>query len=365
MPGEKRLSMHPVLTIHLSKIIQNYRTLKTQFSGIETGAVVKANAYGLGAVKVAQALSAEGVNWFFVATLEEGIELRNAGIKHRIAVFHGPFSGQETAFIEHSLVPVINHIPQLERWMLITAHHPSADYMLHIDTGMCRLGLSDSDVAWLIAHGSKLLMRKPLYVLSHLACANDAQHEKNQEQLARFRAATAHFPEVKTSLCNSSGIYLPNTFHGDMARPGSALYGINPTPDLPNPMQHVADLSAPILMIRTLDKAETVGYGGTFSAPADSRIAIVQIGYADGLLRILSNKGRVFIGEFACPIVGRVSMDMIAVNVSHLPESSLNTGIMVDILCAHQPVDALADAASTIGYEVFTRLGGRTQKQYS
>jgi alanine racemase len=357
--------MHPTLTIHLSSIAENYRTLRAQFAGADVAAVVKANAYGLGAAEVAKTLLNEGATWLFVATLEEAIALRENLPHAKIAVFHGAFSGQEAAFVEHGLIPIINHISQLERWMLITAHHPSADYMLHIDTGMCRLGLSDSDVAWLVTHGSNLLARKPLYLLSHLACANDAEHPKNAEQLARFTKEKQHFTGVPTSFCNSSGIYLAPEFHGNLARPGSALYGINPTPTLTNPMQHVADLSAPILMIRVLDKDESVGYGATAKAKKGSRIAIVQMGYADGLLRILSNKGRVFVGGVACNVVGRVSMDMIAVDISHLPEQALHAGMMVDIICVHQPVDALADAATTIGYEIFTRLGDRVLRLYS
>lgn len=356
--------MRPILTINLSRIAENYRRLASQFTGPETSAVVKANAYGLGAEHVAKRLVSEGCPWLFVASLEEGVKLRRAGIQARIGVFHGPFAGQEADFVEHSLIPVINHIPQLERWMLVTAHHPGADYMLHVDTGMTRLGLTNSDVAWLVTHGEKLLIRKPLYLLSHLACSNNPEHVKNAEQRTRFNAAAQQFPGIPTSFCNSSGMYLNPEFHGHLARPGSALYGINPTPYRQNPMQHVADLSAPIIMIRNLDRDETVGYGATHPAKKGSHIAIVQMGYADGLLRYLSNKGKVFAGDTPCPIIGRVSMDMIAVDVSHLPEHKLTPGNMVDIICPHQPVDQLAGMAETIGYEVFARLGGRVERRY-
>lgn len=356
--------MHPTLTIHLPKIAENYRTLNARFHGAQTAAVVKANAYGLGATEVAKTLIDAGAPLLFVASLEEGIQLRTAGVQAKIGVFHGPFAGQETAFIEHDLIPVINHIPQLERWMLVTAHHPSADYMLHVDTGMTRLGLSSADVEWLIKHAQKLLARKPLYLLSHLACSNNPEHAKNIEQLSRFNASKQHFNGIPTSFCNSSGIYLADEFHGNLARPGSALYGINPTPAQKNPMQHVADLSAPIIMIRDLDRDEDVGYGATNHAKKGTRIAIVQMGYADGLLRILSNKGKVFVGDNVCPILGRVSMDMIAVDVSNLPERQLNAGMMMDIICQLQPIDTIADAAGTIGYEVFTRLGGRCERRF-
>lgn len=361
--------MRPILTIHLNHIAENYLTLKKAFHGRDVAAVVKANAYGLGMEQIAPALLNAGCTWFFVATLEEGVALRQtllaAGVTktYRIAIFTGPYAGQEADYIEHELLPVINHIPQLERWALVTKRHASADYLLHVDTGMTRLGLTISDVEWLAKHHT-LSAEKPLYLMSHLACANEPEHEKNAEQLARFQKARELFTDVAGSLCNSSGIYLPPEYHANLARPGCALYGINPTPGKPNPMRNVAHLSAPIIMVRELDQDETVGYGATATAKKGSKIALIQLGYADGLLRCLSNNMHGYIQATACPILGRVSMDMIALDVSNIPESALHTGMMVDVLSDLQPVDALADAAGTIGYEIFTRLGSRIERKY-
>ena len=364
--------MQPTLTVNLGAIAENYRRLKMQFSGDDMAAVVKANAYGLGALETSVALIKEGCRRLFVATVEEAVDLKSHLVQHvtaenlpTIAVFHGPHKGQEETFIEHELVPVINHINQLERWMIKSEPASNADYYLHIDTGMNRLGLSTSDMDWLVQHGEQRLSRKPALLMSHLACANQKEHPKNMEQLEAFTAAQQYFSGVPTSFCNSSGIYLDRIFHGTMGRPGSALYGINPAPWLSeNPMQHVADLTAPILMIRTLAGEETVGYGATATLDAGSNVAIIQMGYADGYLRYLSNKGTVYVGSIACPVVGRVSMDMIAIDVSHLPENELHHHKEIQIICKAQPVDALAHQADTIGYEVFTSLGDRVKRVY-
>ena len=392
--------MQPTLTVHLDAIAENYRRLKAQFSGGDVAAVVKADAYGLGASEVSKRLVHEGCQLLFVATLEEAIELKSqltnnladkketrsvdrashqhaehrpmensvefSGGNIRIAAFHGPFKGEEDAFIEHSIIPVINYISQLERWMVTSKTASDASYMLHIDTGMTRLGLSSSDMKWLAEHGTALLERPPSYLLSHLACAEDKHHEKNGKQLIRFTEARQLFPNVPISFCNSSGMYLSPDFHGEMARPGSALYGINPATWMDeNPMQHVADLTAPIIMIRHLDRAETIGYGASATLPEHSRIAIVQMGYADGYLRYLSNQGKVFIDGMACPVVGRVSMDMIAVDVTHLSEQILHHHSHVDIICEQQPVDVVAKQAGTIGYEIFTSLSNRVKREYA
>lgn len=365
--------MQPTLTVNLCALADNYRRLVKQFSGPSVAAVVKADAYGLGVVEVSKALIAEGCQQLFVATLEEGIALKTALSEAdtpshtipKIAVFHGPYKGQEEEFVAHGLIPVINYVSQLERWIVKSAPATRAPYFLHVDTGMCRLGLGASDMKWLSQHGDHLLARKPDYLLSHLACANRKDHPKNAEQLAAFRQMQAYLPEVPTSFCNSSGVYLDRVYHGHMARPGSALYGINPAAWLDkNPMQHVADLTAPIIMIRTLDQTETIGYGATSTREAGSRIATVQMGYADGYLRYLSRKGTVYMAGLPCPVIGRVSMDMIAVDISSVPESELHHHTRISIICAEQPVDHVAMQASTIGYEIFTSLGERVKREY-
>jgi alanine racemase len=224
---------------------------------------------------------------------------------------------------------------------------------------MTRLGLSESDLKK-IRHPSSVIR----HLMSHLACASHPTHAKNAEQLSRFREALKHFPGATASLANSSGLFLPPDFHFDIARPGCALYGINPTKG-PNPMQQVARLTAPILQIRTLDRDETVGYDATYKAKKGSRIAIVALGYADGWPRNLSNKGSAYIANHKVPIMGIISMDMLALDVTTIPDAELSKATEAEFLNASQTVDDIARECGTIGYEIFTGIGNRVQRIYS
>lgn len=354
----------PTLFIDLDALAGNYRLLSERVAPAACAAVVKSDAYGLGVGPVAAALHAAGCRFFFVATLEEGIALRRfLGEKGdaRIAVFHGPYSGEEKDYLHHALIPVLNSPAQAERWVRGAGGRLDAPAILHVDTGMCRLGFSERELVRLCEGGAPPISRHVLLLMSHLACANEPAHPKNAEQLIRFRYARSLLPGVEASLANSSGIFLSPDFHFSLARPGCALYGINPTEEK-NPMRAVARLTAPILHVRHLDRDETVGYGATASLAAGSRAAIVQLGYADGMLRCLSNAGYAFIGGMKAPILGRVSMDMIALDVSHVPETALSQP--VEFLNDAYTVNDLAHQAGTIGYEVFTRIGARVRREY-
>ncbi|MDX2112907.1 MAG: alanine racemase [Alphaproteobacteria bacterium] len=350
--------MHATLSINLSALRANYRLLTSQLTRGACGAVVKANAYGLGVETIAPALFQEGCREFFVATLEEALQLRGVLPEAAIAVFGGLHGGEEKDYAEHRITPVLNSLEQCARFARMTDDGWRMTAILHVDTGMSRLGLSQSDLQS-ICHLSSIIH----HLMSHLACANDPSHAKNAEQLARFREALALFPKTKASFANSAGIFLGSDYHFDLARPGCALYGINPI-DGANPMQHVATLSAPILQIRTLDRAETVGYGATYSAPKGARIAICALGYADGLLRCLSNNGFAYVAGQRVPIAGRVSMDMVALDVSSIPESELRTDMRAEFINEQQTVSDIAAIANTIGYEIFTRLGERVKRVY-
>ena len=359
--------MHARLSINLSALRANYRLLTSQLQSGACAAVVKANAYGLGVEAVSRALWQEGCREFFVATLEEAASLRGVLPEAVIAVFGGLHEGEEQDYQHHRLTPVLNTLEQCARY----AQSPA---FLHIDTGMTRLGLSHHELetlaGWQLATGDWRLM-------SHLACANDPAHPKNAEQLSRFREALKLFPNTKASLANSAGIFLSSEYHFDLARPGCALYGINPA-DGKNPMHHVATLSAPLLQIRTLDRAETVGYGATYSAPKGARIAICALGYADGLLRALSNPPlpsrerdgvrvempHAYVAGQRVPIAGRVSMDMVALDVSALPEAVITPEAQAEFINAQQTVSDIAGYAGTIGYEIFTRMGERVKRVY-
>ena len=344
----------PTLEVDLSALTHNYLLLRGMHAKDHIGAVVKANAYGLGMDYVARALWKAGCREFFVATLAEGIELRQALPDGGIAVLNGLMIGEEREFLHHRLTPVLNDPGQVARF----AGKGAA--ILHIDTGMTRLGLSASELDRMVS-GSSDYQKNFTMVMSHLACANEAAHPKNGEQLKRFKTALQFFPGLPASFANSSGLFLPADFHFDTGRPGCALYGINPVMG-ENPMRHVATLSAPILQVRTLDRNETVGYGASFEAKKGARIAIVGLGYADGYFRLLSNKGAAYINGVRTPIAGRVSMDMIALDVSTLPD--LSPTARAEFINAAQTVSDVAQQAGTIGYEVFTRIGRRVARIY-
>lgn len=346
------------LEVNLSALTENYRLLASRHKG-ECGAVVKANAYGLGVEDVSKALAKAGCKTFFVATLAEAVELRAIMPQATIAVFNGLLPGEEKDYAAHRLTPVLNTLGQ---WKAFDRGLGAGDWglgIIHIDTGMTRLGLNMSELKTLAQ--SPIPTPQSFMLMSHLACANDPAHSNNAAQLQRFKAALALFPGVRASLANSAGLFLSPDFHFDIARPGCALYGINPT-DGKNPVRHVATLSAPLLQVRTLDRDETVGYGATYTAKQGSRIAIAGIGYSDGIFRSLGNSGVAFIGGRKVPFAGRVSMDMIALDVSDVPETLL-TG-RAEFINATHDVNDLADACDTIGYEIFTRIGRRVKRVY-
>lgn len=351
--------MHsPILTVSLPALRANYRLLKSRHAKQSIAAVVKANAYGLGVEAVSKALWNEGCREFFVATLEEGVALRGILPEADIGVFNGLLKGEAKEYAARRLTPVLNDAQQVS----LAAQMSDAGYrissILHVDTGMTRLGLSESDLNKIRHPASDIR-----HLMSHLACANDPAHPKNAEQLQRFKQALAWFPGAKASLCNSSGLFLPPEFHFDLARPGCALYGINPT-DGENPMQPVATLSAPILQIRMLDRDETVGYGASHPMPKGSRTATIGMGYADGWARTLSNKGSAFVAGVKVPVIGRVSMDMLALDVTAVPEASLAAAERAEFINAEQTADHIAALSGTIPYEVYTRMGARVKRIY-
>lgn len=354
-----------ILTIDLRALAQNWRRLKSRLNGADCGAAIKADAYGLGAKKAAVALSEAGCKEFFVATLDEAIQLRRvlygAGLEANIHVLNGPNKGA-AEMIEHRLIPVLNTPNDIAFWR---SSHSGVPCDVHIDTGMLRLGLSPTDVVELQANPERTLGLNVSYVLSHLACAEDTETDMNARQLEEFRLARTLFPDRKASLANSSGIYLGDKYHFDLARPGAALYGVNPTPTKPNPMMQVVRLQGKILQVRDVDTDQSVGYGATHRIEQKGRIATVGVGYADGYLRSLSSRGVGYLGDIRVPLVGRVSMDLITFDVSDVPESVAQPGALIDLIGPHNPVDDVADAAGTIGYEILTSLGPRYQRIYT
>lgn len=351
-------ALRPKLTVHLDILAANYQLLKARHAKHMLSAVVKADAYGLGVKAVAARLWQEGCRVFFVATLDEAVQLRKLMPDARIGVFNGLLAGEEKLFLRHRVAPVLNDLSQVERWM---NHAPvDAPVMLHVDTGMTRLGLSYTELERVV-RTYPTLRSSLAYVLSHLACANVPEHPKNAEQLARFREMMRLLPDVKASFANSSGLFLPAEYHFDLGRPGCALYGISPIEGA-NPMQQVVTLSAPVLQLRRLEHDEAVGYGATAKLYKGNKLLLVALGYADGWPRNLSNTGFATVAGQRVPIVGRVSMDMTALDVSTLSDGELASVSEAEFINAQQTVDDVAHASGTIGYEILTGLGARVAR---
>ena len=392
-----------VLEIDLGAVVANWRLLTAKAAPAQCAGVVKADGYGLGAPPVARALHQAGCRLFFVATLDEGIALRAAlGPEPEIAVLNGPLPRTAAEFAEHELVPVLNHPGQVAEWAKLTplphrgrgrgparegregegcsVHSPSPGFglrpqppspavrerglfpaILHIDTGMSRLGLAAREFEALIGNPPPIAWRG---VMSHLACADEAHHALNEAQRARFASACARLPGVSASLAASSGIFLGPGYHFDLVRPGAALYGVNPQSSGPNPMRPVVRLSVRILQIREIDEGESVGYGAAHVMAGPGRLATAAIGYADGWLRSFSHRGCGRIAGQRVPLVGRVSMDLASFDVSTIDPALLRPGATIELLGDEYGVDAAAADAGTIGYEILTALGRRYHRVY-
>jgi alanine racemase len=351
-----------VLEIDLAAIAENWRLLSRRVAPADCAAVVKADAYGLGAHRVAPVLAAAGCRRFFVATLDEGIALRTVlGPACAIAVLNGPCAGTTAEFVAHDLVPVLNDPKQIALWQEACAAHGVGAAMLHVDTGMARLGLSLPDFA---AHAAALRTSSWCGLLSHLACADEPLHPLNEMQRRRFLAVRAALPGPPASLAASSGIFLGRAFHGDFVRPGAALYGVNPRPGSANPMRSVVRLKGRILQVREVDKDQSVGYGAVWTAPAPTRLATVAVGYADGWPRSFGGRGSARLGGVRVPLAGRISMDLMVFDVTAADPALARPGAFIVLLDEAYGVDAAAADAGTIGYEMLTALGRRYHRTY-
>ena len=361
-----------ILHVDLDAAAWNYRRLCDELTpGTECAAVVKANGYGLGVDKVAPAFAAAGARSFYVATIEEALQLRrvltDAGRPEAsIYVLNGPLPGTERELMEARLTPVLNSLGDLEIWRAAgkaAGLRPAA--ALHVDSGMSRLGLPDDEVDRLAEDPTPLADIALAHILTHLSSADDPAHPENAAQLARFDAALARLPAAPVSFANSAGIFLDKAYHRDLARPGVALYGVNPKPGRENPMKRVVTLKVRVLQVRQIDAPRGVGYGASFRAQGPTRIATIAAGYADGLLRHLSNSGYVAVGGRRVPVAGRVSMDSITLDVTELGDAAPAAGDFVDVIGDGHDQDALAEEAGTIGYEILTSLGARYHRVYT
>ncbi|KQZ77377.1 alanine racemase [Sphingopyxis sp. Root214] len=354
------------LCIDLGAVVANYKLVAERVAPAEVGAVVKANAYGLGADEVAQALCRAGCRLFFVADLGEALALRSelpSGF--RLVVLNGLPPGAEGMGIQRGVTPALNSPEQAHRWA--DAARKAGERLpavLQLDSGMGRLGLATEDLASLAADAQFHSAIDLVMVMSHLACAETTEHPANAAQLACFEAAAAMFSGVPRSLANSGGAFLPADFHGDVVRAGIALYGGAPNRSDSNPMQPVVGLDARVIQIRTIEAGGPVGYGHSHYCARESRIATIGVGYADGLPRSLGNRGAAWLAGERLPIVGRVSMDSITIDVTALPYGRIEAGDWVKLIGPHQSLDTLANDAGTISYEILTSLGARYDRSY-
>ncbi|OWO92217.1 alanine racemase [Rhizobium esperanzae] len=354
------------LGIDLAALGRNYRKLVSMLAPVCAGAVVKADAYGLGAEQVAKALYAQGCRHFFVAQFVEAVRLRPMLAQDaQIFVLNGLQPGNEIACADMNIVPVLNSLAQWQQWSAAArALKRCLPAVLQFDTGMSRLGFPPeerADLATALRNGANI---EGLFIMSHLASADETDGEQNSDQLAEMSCIAEEFPGFDVSFANSGGVFLGKAYHGVLARPGIALYGGAPTAATVNPMEPVVSLDAAVIQTRCVSPGTKVGYGGAHVAQREMRLATIAAGYADGLPRSLSDRGAVYYKGTRLPIVGRVSMDSITVDMSALPEGALTLGSLVEVLGPHQTLEDIARDADTISYEFLTGLGDRYHRQY-
>lgn len=348
------------LTIDLGAVVANWRALDAMTEA-ETAAVVKADAYGLGAARVGPALARAGVETFFVALAEEGVVLREAiGPSPRIFVFSGLMPGDETLVRYADLIPLLNSPGQIEAARKMARENGERTPVgLQLDTGMNRLGIEPEELSVILGASHVFAGLEPVLAMSHLACSDDPGHPQNGAQRAAFEAMTAALPSLPRSLAATGGTLLGTDFHFDLCRPGVGLYGGLPFAGA----RPAVRLQVPIIQVRDVASGEAVGYGAAFQPDAPRRIATIAAGYADGFIRAASAGFTAWLGETPLPSAGRVSMDLITLDVTRCPEA--REGAMVELINDRTTVDVLADAAGTIGYEFLTSLGARYERVYT
>jgi alanine racemase len=358
-----------ILTIDLAAVEANGRARGRRATPAECAAVIKADGYGCGIEQVAAALAKAGCKTFFVADLGEARRVRGVVSEQAIYVLNGLLPGTAESYADIRARPVIGSMVELAEWdAFCTTHEWHGGAALHVDTGMNRLGISVNEASALAPriraknHGITLLM-------SHLVCAEQPEHPLNARQINAFREVRVLYRGIPSSLANSSGIFLGAAAHCDLVRPGVALYGVNPIPGQSNPMRPAVELQAHIVQVRTVPRGETIGYDAAWTAKRTTRVAVVAVGYADGYLRAASASdeapgSKAIIAGQRCPLAGRVSMDLLAIDVTELPDNAARRGDLATLIGGEITVDALAGAAGTIGYEVLTSLGRRYHRIY-
>jgi alanine racemase len=353
------------IEIDLATIRENYLKLKSAAKNSICAATVKANAYGLGLKDIALTLSKAGCTNFFVAALGEAVFLRKHLKDANIYVFHGIKKEEAASFFQYDITPILNDIEQIEIWNeFAKLSKRKLPAILHFDTGINRLGMDPED-AKTINLNKKILQHLDLqFIMSHLACSNEIDNVRNQQQLDKFLEICKYFPKVKRSISNSGGIFLGNEYHFDMVRPGAAIFGVNPTPYTNNPMKNSLYLYTKIIQIKTVKRDGMIGYGNMCPVKKGMRIATIPIGYADGYARSLTNKGYCFFNNTRLIAMGKISMDMTVIDVSNIEDGQIKKGDLVEIIGDNINIEELAKMAGTISYEILTSLGERFRLKY-
>jgi alanine racemase len=360
-----------VLTIDLQALQDNWRLLATHAGAAECGAAVKGNAYGLGIEPVSRALWEAGCRSYFVARPSEGEELRGLLPEAVIYVLDGLFAGQAEFYAKLDLRPALISVAEAREWAGFgRVYGRKLPCALHVDTGINRLGFSFAEFSALLDDRFTLEGLNLSLLMSHLACADEPAHPLNAKQCEAFAELRRKLSGVPASLANSSGIFLGEGYTHDLVRPGIAIYGGNPTLAATNPMRPVAHLEGTVMQVRHVPEGDTVGYSATWAAQRPTRIAVLGAGYKDGVPRALSSNpgaetAQVFLGGQRCPIIGRVSMDMMAIDITDLSPHAIVRGSRAEILGDHIPIDEAAAWAGTVSYELLTRLGSRYARLYS
>jgi len=354
------------LTVRLGAVVSNFHVCQRLAGPAAVAGVVKADAYGLGAHRVSEALTQAGCDTFFVARAEEGVALRPILPQSRIFVLDGAVADFVPALIANRLTPVLNSLSQIAGWRAAAKEtRATLDCAIHVDTGMNRLGLSGDELSLLAGEWTKRIEGlRPVLVMSHLACADDPNSKMNAMQLERFRTALAILPPMPASLASSGGVLLGKTYAFDLVRPGIGLYGGNIQNMAVNPFSVAAVLTARIVQIRRVDRGGSVGYGATFLTKRPSVLATVALGYADGLMRAIGNRGYAAIGGIRAPVCGRVSMDLTTLDVTDIPSTQLAPDSEVEFFGDTISLEDAARAGGTASYEILSSLTPRVPRYY-
>jgi alanine racemase len=362
-----------ILHIDLDALATNWRLLRDAAGGTETAAVVKANAYGIGIEQAVPALARAGCETFFVAHIGEAIRARAVAPNPTIYVLNGLLPVSTQAYLQHRLRPVLGSLAEIDEWAsFCRAQSRLLEAAIHVDTGMNRLGLSMAE-GMVLKHNPQLKDFTPALLMSHFVSAEENDNPINQRQIEAFRTVRETLPDIRASLANSSGIFLKEKPHFDLARPGYALYGGNPTPSAENPMSAVIGLEGRIVQLRWIEAQDTVGYNARWLATDRRRVATISVGYADGYPRAASvrgNSGESVLAGMAlvrgrpCPFAGNVSMDLIILDVTDVPEGEIARGDRVTLIGGDLTIDEVGRRAGTIGYEILTNLGQRYARHY-